>query len=63
MFGTKILGGAAKVGPYGPIQFPGCNWRKGSYGALPFGVQNRVWFQTGFWTVSLVGLGLPFYSN
>lgn len=49
-----------KVGPWGQIEFPGVNW-KGN-GALPFSIKNRIGFQLVFWSVALVGLGLPFLS-
>ncbi|KAI8894501.1 hypothetical protein BC833DRAFT_623890 [Globomyces pollinis-pini] len=48
-------------GQYGPLHFAGCNWR--GNGALPFGVKNRVLFQIGFWTVSAIGLSLPFIGT
>ncbi|KAI9205833.1 uncharacterized protein BJ171DRAFT_499855 [Polychytrium aggregatum] len=46
--------------PFGPIHFTGVNWVR--RGTLPFGFKNRIIFNTVFWTLSIVGLGLPFFS-
>ncbi|KAI8903113.1 hypothetical protein EDD86DRAFT_99402 [Gorgonomyces haynaldii] len=56
----RLLRGESSVGPYGPMQFPGANW-KGA-GAVPFRVNNRIFFHIGFWTFSIIGLGLPFLN-
>ncbi|KAI9094728.1 hypothetical protein DFS34DRAFT_651966 [Phlyctochytrium arcticum] len=54
-------GGSSTPGSWGPMNFAGANWR--GDGAVPFNTSSRIRFQLTFWTMVIVGLGLPFANT